>query len=415
MKSVKSKSIEGRIKAPHSKSVFQRAVALSVLAPGLSSIDARSLCTDDIAALRAAKELGARVDIEDQRIFIKGGKRPGSCEIDCGESGLCFRMFSAIASLFDVEITLLATGTLAMRPMGMICGPLTALGALCKTTHGYPPVIVRGPVHGGKVEVDGSISSQFVTGLLIALPHCDQDSELVVTGLRSKPYVELTLSLLRRYGVRINADDDLEHLIIPGRQVYKPCEIEVEGDWSSASFMLVAGAIGGKASVRGLDPNSLQADRRILNALNDAGAKISVDDECVTAEKDALRAFNFDATDCPDLLPPLAVMALNCEGTSEIAGALRLMHKESDRARALTDVLRSIGGRVDVDQDIMRITKSALSGGRVDSHGDHRIAMTAAVAALIASGPVEILGDECVAKSYPDFFADLAALGAEVS
>lgn len=412
MRSISPGKIEGTIAAPHSKSVFQRAIAAALLARGRSVLNASHLCDDDESALRAAQAMGAQVTRREGAIEIAGPAVPNGGEINCGESGLCLRTFAAIASLFDKEFRLMAEGSLKSRPVDMVADPLRALGADCTTSDGLPPLTVRGPVHGGRVAVDGTVSSQFVTGLMIALPRCINDSEISAPGLRSKPYVELTSQVLTKFGVSVDADPGWERFRIKGGQRYRACEMEVEGDWSGAAFMLVAGATAGEVAVTGLDPRSLQPDRRIVEALRSAGADLIADGDALVARMGTLAAFEFDATDCPDLFPPLVALALRCQGTTTIQGVLRLRHKESDRGAALAREFEKLGGRVEISGDTMRISGGDISGGPVDSHGDHRIAMALAIAALNASKAVEIEGDESVNKSYPNFFEDLERTGA---
>ncbi len=413
MRSISPGKVDGAIRAPHSKSVFQRAVACALLARGRSTIRGGRPSGDDLSALAVAEAMGAEVARLGESVEVSGLAFPRSGVLNCGESGLCLRTFAAVAALFDCAFELEAEGSLRKRPVDMVAAPLIALGADCSTNSGLPPLRIKGPIHGGRVEVDGTVSSQFVTGLMIALPRCIANSEISAPNLKSKPYVELTARVLERFGVEVEADADWERFAIKGGQRYRAAEIAVEGDWSGAAFHLVAGAIAGRVTVSGLDPDSLQPDRAILDALESAGARIEVSNGSVTASESTLRAFSFDATDSPDLFPPLAALALSCDGTSEIEGATRLAHKESDRAKALAEEFGKLGANIEVEGDVMRIEGRGLRGGRANSRGDHRIAMALAVAALDAKGDIEIEGDEAVAKSYPDFFADFERIGAK--
>jgi len=415
MRSVSPGRVEGRVKVPHSKSVFQRAVAASTLALGTSIIYVDHLCDDDLAALNVAQILGAHVSRLDDRVEITGPARPVGGEINCGESGLSFRMFSAVASLFDKEFKMIAEGSLNARPMDMVIEPLKSLGVDCRAEDSLPPLTIRGPMRAGKVVVDGSKSSQFVTGLMIALPRCVKHSEILAPGLASKPYVELTIRILEYFGVYVNADENLAHFDVPGSQNYRPTIMVIEGDWSAAAFLLVAGGIAGDVTITGLDLNSLQPDRRALDALRDTLAHVRTGPGEIAIRSERPDSFHVDATDSPDLFPPLVALALNCRGVSTIAGVSRLRHKESDRAAALMEEFGKLGGDIKIHGNVMKITGSKLEGGRVKSHGDHRIAMSLAVAALTAAGPVEIEGDECVNKSYPTFFDDLESMGARVT
>ncbi len=418
MKRISPGKIDGTLDAPPSKSMMIRAVAAALLSDGKTSIIRPSFCGDALAALECARALGAKVKIGDGHVEIKGIGRAlasgrasaQSRRLDCGESGLCMRMFPPIAALGGGKTLLTAKGTLAYRNAGIMEKPLSQLGAACESKGGLPPVFVQGPMNGGRAEIDGSESSQFLTGLLVALPLCKNDSVLTVKNLKSGPYVEMTLGLLRAFGVKVRANAALSRFEIPGRQHYSPLRYEVEGDWSGAAFMLVAGAIAGGVSVKGLRADSVQADRAVLGALKAAGAKVKVSKRVVQVCKGPLAAFSFDATGCPDLFPPLAALACHCDGTSRIRGATRLAGKESDRAAALVSELGKMGAAISVKGDVMEICGKRLSGGAVDSHGDHRIAMACAVAALASEKGARISGAACVSKSYPRFFDDLGHL-----
>jgi 3-phosphoshikimate 1-carboxyvinyltransferase len=319
-------------------------------------------------------------------------------------------MFAPIAALSGKECVLLGEGSLCSRPIGMVEAPLRELGASISTERGLPPIRVKGPLQGGEVEVDGASSSQFLTGLLMALPLCRKDSVIRVAGLKSRPYVRMTLSLLTEFGIAVRHSPGLDRFEIAGSQSYQPTDYFVEGDWSGASFLLVAGAIAGSVSVGGLDEDSLQADRAILDALRAAGASVEIGNGVVTVGKGKLRGFEFDATDCPDLFPPLAALACSCKGENSIRGASRLSGKESDRGAALAQELSKMGADIRLEGDCLKIRGGKLRGGKADSHNDHRIAMACAVAALDSENGVEIKNDKCVSKSYPGFFGDLEKL-----
>ena len=425
--SVSPSAIGGSIRAPGSKSSLQRALACATLAPGVSTLRAPTWSADSLASARVAEVLGASVEMGPDRAVVRGvpeisgGASNAPVFASCGESGTCMRMFSAVAALFPRVIELSGEGTLARRPMGMVVDALRSLGAECSTNGGRPPIRVRGPLRGGRVRLDGGESSQFLTGLLIALPLAQEDSVIEVDNLVSRGYVDLTLDVMRAFGVQASRNAEFTEFRVKGGGTYKPADYEVEGDWSGAAFPLVAGALAARdrpVEVTGLSIASSQPDRAILQALKAAGAEVEAVGACVRVRAAALRAFSFDATDCPDLFPPLVALASRCEGETLLTGANRLRAKESDRAAALSQEFARLGVGVAVEGDRMRVRGRAgaerLCGGCVTSRGDHRIAMAAAVAALAASEPVEISGAECVSKSYPAFFQDLAALGAQV-
>jgi 3-phosphoshikimate 1-carboxyvinyltransferase len=393
-----------------------RAVASSVLAGGVSHLANPSLCSDSLAALGIARTLGAQVRTGNGVISIRG--TGGFAEdritdgiIDCGESGLCMRMFAPIAGLSRYRFFIEGSGSLCSRPMKTL-ETLYLMGARCTTAGGYPPVIIQGPIRGGNVSVDGSESSQFLTGLLMAAPLCENDSRIDVADLKSKPYVLMTIDLLKRFGIAIDHDSDLTSFGIKGNQHYKAQSLAIEGDWSGAAFLLVAGAIAGSVRVEGLQTDSFQADRAILDGLRHAGATVETNDKHILVKRSDLNAFEFNAEDCPDLVPPLAALAAHCTGKSVIYGIERLKHKESNRALTVASEFSKLGIRVELLPDRMEIYGARPQGNSVDSHNDHRIAMACAVAALGGSGPVAIGNPGSVAKSYPRFFEDLDSLKA---
>lgn len=410
MKSIFPASVDGSGHAPPSKSMMLRAVAIAALTAGRTRIDNPTFCDDALAALDAASALGAVIQRQDDSVSILGDAKPRVTQIDCGESGLCLRMFAAIAALSGQSHVLLARGSLLRRPLPGVEKTLQALGVHTRATDGLPPLEVRGPLAGGSVVLDGSETSQFLTGLLLALPLVKSDSSLTLTRLVSKPYVEMTLRLTRRAGAEIAVSPDGLHFAIRGGHVYRPQHFRVEGDWSGAAFLLAAGALAGRVVVRDLDPRSAQADRAILEILVRLGAAVESHDDWICVERRELRAFEADLTDCPDLAPPLVALAVHCPGRSVLHGARRLLNKESNRAAALTAEFAKLGGRIEWRDDELIVEGGGLHGGETQSHGDHRIAMALAVAALAGTGAVTIAGDECVAKSYPAFFDDLDRL-----
>jgi 3-phosphoshikimate 1-carboxyvinyltransferase len=406
--------IEGQVQAPPSKSLMLRAVAAAVLTEGRAvSIDNPSYCADATAALAVAEGLGAAVRREDGRIVVESGVRPASRVLPCGESGLALRMFPAIAALRPEEFVFEASGSLARRPVGMIEAPLRALGAACVTSGGYAPVTVRGPLLGGRAVVEAGLSSQALTGLLMALPRAAGDSELDVPEIASRAYAEMTLDFIGRAGIAI--EGRLPGVLrIAGGQSYRRTGYAVEGDWSGAAFLLVAGAIAGGVTVRGLDAGSRQADRAVCEALERSGAEVSIGGSFVTVRRRDLRAFAMDLEGRPDLFPPLAALACFCAGTTRLEGAGRLRHKESDRAAALEEELGRLGAAIRIEGDTLAVTGGPLRGGPAASRGDHRVAMALAVAGLGAESEVAVEGAECVEKSYPRFFEDLAAIGGKI-
>lgn len=405
----------GTIGAPSSKSLTQRAIAAGLLAWEKTVIRHPSFCNDSMAAIGIARALGADVTWDKNSITVTPGEKPpGPVNINCGESGLALRMFAPVAALMSEDVTVTGEGSLLRRPVTMISEALSQLGVRVETAGGLLPLRLSGRIQAGRALIDGSTGSQLLTGLLMALPLVKGESRLDVANLTSRPYIGLTIGLLADFGITV-INDSFRTFTIAGGQSYRAREYSVEGDWSGGAFLLVAGATGSGVTVRHLDEGSLQADRAVMRALGDAGAVIESADGSIKVSGSGLRAFVFDATDSPDLFPPLAALAARCDGASTIKGVGRLRHKESDRAEAIADVLGAMGIAVRFSGDSMVITGGQAKGAVVSSHNDHRIAMMAAVMAASAAGPVTITGAEAVAKSYPGFYDDLARMGAIIS
>ena len=264
--------IKGSIKAPASKSMTQRAIAAALLTNGQTIIHNPSYCDDSLAAMSIAVGLGARVEPKVSELKIVGSATLKESKLNCGESGLAIRMFSPIVALYPSEITLVGANSLKKRPMSMIGDALNQLGVECKSAAGFLPLTIKGPLKGGKCEIDGSISSQLLTGLLMALPLATGDSEISVRNLKSKPYIDMTIQLLNSFGIKVE-NSNYTIFRIPGNQKYTPHSYTVEGDWSGGAFLLVAGAINGEISVKGLMKDSCQSDMAILNALSEGRSK----------------------------------------------------------------------------------------------------------------------------------------------
>lgn len=400
--------VKGTLTPPCSKSYAQRALAASLLAEGVSVLRNIEFCNDTRSALSCIETLGARVTrIDDSTLSIEGGLKPSGNTLCVGESGLSARLFTPIASLCTTPISIEGTGTLLHRPMRMMIEPLRQLGVEVRDGGGFLPIEVCGPIQGGVIDVDGSLSSQFTTGLLLALPRAAKETTLHVQGAVSTPYLDMTIDTAARFGVEI-CHNDYEEFYIPGGQSYQSADFDIEGDWSAAAMLLVIGAIAGEVTVRNISMLSKQADTAICVALVRAGAVIVDEKNSITATARPLRAFEFDATQCPDLFPALAALAAAASGESVLRGTSRLEHKESNRAEAIRDEYAKLGIEVDISEpDIMRIRGGKIHSGRVHSCDDHRMAMSLAASALRSDGEVTIENAECVAKSYPDFFKDL--------
>lgn len=416
-------SVSGIISAPPSKSSMQRAVACAMLADGISVIRNPAFCDDAKAAIGIASALGADVNVSSDSVQITGSQlfkngtiiraHAGPLEASCGESGLAMRMFAPIAAVLSRPVHLVARGSLMKRSMTMVQEALIAMGVSCESAGGLPPLTIKGPLIPASYHIDSGASSQFLTGLLMALPLLAGDSVLRVSNPVSTGYLDLTAATMGLFSVKANLVDNYSQIEIPGGQRYVPTVMTVEGDWSGAAFLLAAAALGAKDQslrVEQLQPDSSQPDRAILTVLEAVGADVEAEPNAVSVRMNDLRSFDFDATDCPDLFPPLAVLAAACHGTSRIHGTQRLTGKESNRSLTIQDTLGALGARIRLEDNDMIIEGGRLHGGVVDAHQDHRIAMMAAVASVVAGEQVIIMGSECVTKSWPGFFTDFASI-----
>jgi 3-phosphoshikimate 1-carboxyvinyltransferase len=417
---IQPSQLSGTIHAAASKSSMQRACAAALLTHGQTILSNPGKSNDDIAAIDVIQKLGATIEYahNGDLVITSKGIYPKNNEINCGESGLGIRMFTPIASLSDQLITLTGTGSLLTRPMDFFDEILPQLGVKVKSNEGKLPLQIQGPIQPANIEVDGSLSSQFLTGLLMAYGAAGaNDVTITVKDLKSKPYIDLTLQIMKHFGWEVN-NKNYEHFYFkestPNSKLQTP-NYTVEGDWSGAAFLLVAGAIAGPITVEGLDVYSTQADKAILQALSDCGCQLSIQSNQIDIGPLPLKAFHFNANDCPDLFPPLVALAAYCEGTTVIEGVKRLTHKESNRSLTLKQEFAKLGIEIDLQDDLMLVKGgTGVKEANTHSHHDHRIAMACAVAALKADGRVVIEEAEAINKSYPDFYQHLQQLGASV-
>lgn len=417
---IEPSNIFGEIVSSPSKSSMQRACAAALLHIGDTIIYNPGESDDDLAALDIIQKLGATVNrIHDGSIQISSkGVKPIDTTIHCGESGLSLRMFTSIAALSNQRITMSGQGSLLKRPIHFFDKVLPKLHVEVLTNEGKLPITIKGPLNPVNIEMDSEGSSQYLTGLLMAYSVAvTSPTVLTVNNLESKPYIDLSLSVMQTFGMNIPENDNYQTFtFLPKKPVNnQTIQYTIEGDWSGASFLLVAGAIAGNVVVSGLQNDSTQADRAILQVLKNAGCQFSELENSISVSKSNLTGFQFDATDCPDLFPPLVALASFCKGTSEIKGVKRLTHKESNRSEALQLEFAKMNIEIEIEGDIMKIHGGGMvSGAKVHSHGDHRIAMACAVAALRANDEVVIEHAEAINKSYPLFFDHLKKLGATV-
>ncbi len=416
--SISPSVINGYITAPASKSAMQRACALALMINGETVIRNPGKSDDDKVAISIIGDLGAEVINSGNDLIVRstGIIKPVAL-INCGESGLSFRMFAAIAALSENEIEITGSGSLMKRNMSLLKQIFPLLAVQINTSNGYLPVTIKGPLVPASIEIDGSQSSQYLTGLLFAFAKSATHTvTITVRDLMSKPYIDLSLQMLKYFGYNVSYEHSTHFKVNPVTSVPQNICYTTEGDWSSAAFLLVAGTIAGRVTVKGLLPHSLQADKEIMQALKLANAQIEIGVECISvSNENKLRPFFFDAIHCPDLFPPLVVLAANCPGLSVISGVSRLAGKESNRALSLIDVFGKMGIHIYLKDDEMFINGgTGLHAATVSSHHDHRIAMACAIAALTANGTVVIEDAETVNKSYPDFYQDLTALSVSI-
>ncbi len=414
------------IQAPASKSSMQRACAAALISKGKSFIYNPGHSNDDKAALQVIAAMGAKVNqlsdgsIETDSTGIdlsSPGIAQSSTVVNCGESGLGIRMFAPIIALSKRPVTIQGEGSLLSRPMNFFDEILPRLNVTVSSNKGRLPITLSGPLQPGDIEIDGSLSSQFLTGLLMAYAAADAKGvTITVNNLKSKPYIDLTLKVMQAFGLNAPRNKNYEEFYfeapITGHTASQT-RYTVEGDWSGGAFLLVAGAIAGNIEVYGLDPDSAQADKKILAALRDAGAGMEVSNKSIKLFTGKLKAFTFDATDCPDLFPPLVALAAYCSGLTTIKGVSRLAHKESNRGLTLQEEFGKMGIKIELQGDLMLVYGgTGVAGATVHSHHDHRIAMACAVAGLKAEGETIVEDAEAINKSYPNFYEHLQQLGA---
>lgn len=415
----------GKIHIPSSKSMGHREIICAGLAQGTSVIDNISMSKDIEATCRCLQALGVQIENVASRFAGRTALRvTGSGKLttsesgaDCGESGSTLRFIIPLAALLGQPFTLTGHGRLVSRPLQAYYDIFDSQQLVYSTENGQLPLTVNGRLQPGHYQLPGDVSSQYVSGLLFALPLLEGDSVLEITSqLESASYVNLTLSCLAKYGIKIENEGHRLYKI-PGRQKYQPQNSNVEGDWSQAAFWLVAGALGKQVSSTGLTADSLQGDRAVLNIMQRMGAKLTQEQDAVTAEQSTTAGCVIDAADCPDIIPVLTVLAAVSAGTTKIINAARLRIKECDRLAAMTSELNKLGAKITELPDGLIIEGCAqgLRGGaQVDAWNDHRIAMSLAVAASACNEPFTLTGAASVAKSYPEFWQDYLQAGGKM-
>lgn len=412
-------ALSGTVRAIPSKSDAHRKLICAALSETGGTLPLYAPFCEDIAAtIRCLTALGAEFSQSDAGLHITPIRRQAHADLDCGESGSTLRFLLPVAMAVCGSISVTGGGRLPERPIQTLTDAMSAHGVQFSQTK--LPLSASGGLTGGIYEIAGNISSQFLSGLLMALPLCDSDSEIrLTTPLQSSKYVDMTLDTLRMFGAKIAVDQTdrlLRYQIKSTNHLQFPANIDIDGDWSNAAFWLTAGAIQPKEtlSISGLNSSSIQGDKAIADILSHSGANIAQTGCRFDVSCGTLTNFDVSMGEIPDLLPILAVRAALGEGVCHFTNAERLRIKESDRLSSVAAILSALGGQVEELPDGLTVTGGSLSGGTVDAQNDHRLVMAAAVAALRCTGPVTILGAEAVNKSYPAFFEDYRSLGGHI-
>ena len=405
--------LRGEVTIPPSKSILHRALICASLAKGSSTIRHVVFSEDIRATMECMKQFGASFEVHDDAITVHGVESvPQKASFSCQESGSTLRFLIPIASAFGIDAFFTGKNRLVTRPLDLYESALSSHGVTVQYA-GQLPFAVKGQLCSGVYQIKGNVSSQFITGLLFALPLLPEESIIeVLPPFESKSYVKITLQELKQFGIEVFAEGDRYR--IPGGQQYKPCDFSVESDFSQAAFFLVADALGAAVTLRQFDLRSIQGDRAVLDVLQKAGCRIICREGSLTCKPAQLTAFEIDGSDIPDLVPILCVLACFCKGTSRIKQVKRLRIKESDRIASTMELIQKMGGYIHYDEENDCLTvegEKQLHGAEIQSYNDHRIAMCAAVAAAVAEGVTTIKNAACVKKSYPVFFHDYRNLG----
>jgi len=410
--------LEGAVSVPPSKSYTHRAVILASLAHGTSTIKNPLLSEDTLASIEACRKIGAEISVSEKEIKVKGvaGKPKAPHEaIDVRNSGTTLRIMTPVAGLCNKSIILTGDESIRKRPMQPLLEALKQLGVETHSENGNPPVTVRGPMKGGRCRIKGDISSQFISGLLIAAPLAEKDTEIeIVTQLKSKPYVDMTLDIMTKFNGRVERGNGF---CVPGRQMYTSTMYEVEGDYSSAAIILAAAALlDSDVTVKSLPRESKQGDRRIIDILRAFGANVQADADSVTVKGDGdLDGIEVDLSDNPDLVPPVAVVGCLAKGRTMIKNVGHLRFKESDRLRAMSTELRKMNAEIKAGRDHLEIHGvDALKAAKLHGWSDHRVVMSLAVAALRADGETVIDTAESIPVSFPSFVETMKEIGADM-
>ncbi|MEA4913496.1 MAG: 3-phosphoshikimate 1-carboxyvinyltransferase [Christensenella sp.] len=402
--------LSGTIPAIASKSDAHRLLILAALSRGETCLMMEQRSEDIDATICCLRALGATIEVLPDGVLVRGIEQPNENPLlDCGESGSTFRFLLPVAAALCDSVRFAGSGRLPERPIGELMAAMQLHGVAFSAER--LPFSTSGRLAGGAFSLPGNVSSQYLTGLLLALPLVTQDSEITLTTrLESAAYVDITLHALKRFGVRVCVGNGV-YAVSGGQTMQSPGECRVDGDWSNAAFFLAAGALGKPVTLTGLNLDSPQGDKAILNALRKFGALVETTADAVTVSPAHLAGCTIDVGETPDLLPILAVLGACASGETRLVNAARLRLKESDRLASVSAMLRALGGSAEELPDALVITGGRLAGGTVESCRDHRITMSAAIAAILCESSVTILGADAVKKSYPAFYQDLNQLG----
>lgn len=404
--------LTGSVQAPPSKSDVHRAIICAALSKGKCTVSPVAFSEDILATIDCIKALGAEVNIDGNKVVINAENlfKTENAVLQCRESGSTLRFFIPVTAAGGVSAVFNGKGRLPQRPLGVYTDLLPKHDVECKTQGGLP-FAINGKLSSGIYDVPGDISSQFITGLLFALPLLDGDSVIHLTSpLQSRGYIDMTISVQKQFGVEIKTDGD--DYIIKGGQTYTAADYVTEGDWSQAAFFLVGAAINGDVEVNGVKKNSYQGDKAIVELLKEFGAEIAWNELSVKCTAGELKGIDIDASQIPDLVPILTVCAAYAKGTTTIYNAQRVRLKESDRLAAISNALNACGASVrETDDGLIINGAGSLSGGFADGCNDHRIVMSMAVAALKSSTEITVSDRESITKSYSEFFDDFKSLG----
>ncbi|MBU2100579.1 3-phosphoshikimate 1-carboxyvinyltransferase [Candidatus Micrarchaeota archaeon] len=416
---VKKSRIKGKVEAPSSKSLTHRALLAGIQAEGKTRILNPLDCDDTQASVEAATALGAKINRNAGSFVVEKciGKIEKEKLINCRDSGTTMRLFLPLCSQSNKGIFLTGNKSLLSRPIGDLLSAVNSLGGKCTSlqNNNLAPVLIK-PSHlkGGNISIKGNISSQFISGLLFACPNAENNTTInVSTAAESIPYIELTLKVLREFGIKVDVINDFRRFEIPAKQKFKAKNFTVEGDFSSAAFLLSAAVLKGKVKISNLNKNSLQADKKIVEILKDMNAKIKFKNNAVKAEESELNAVDIDAKHCPDLVPILAVLASQAKGKTKIFNAERLKIKESNRLKAISSELKKMNANIRNTKNGLVIKgPTKLKGTIINPYNDHRIAMGSAIAGMLTKKTL-IKNSECISKSFPDFVKAIKNLGVD--